>query len=254
MQISAEASDDFGVAKAELVYGVNEGTERRIALTVDPARQVILRHLWDLSDVSLMPEDRVHYFVEVFDNDEISGAKSGRSERYVLRIASLRELYEESKDALDARLEEVEELVEQGRDTREYLEEVRREVLRKEELSWETERALENAIERESERSKQLEEMAAELEKSGQNIDEKGLGTSELFEKLEEIRQLMAEVAAPELQEALRQLQEAVDDPDPQALAESLKRFSEDQEAFQQRWIAQSNCSSRCELNSSLRR
>ena len=67
------------------------------------------------------------------------------------------------------------------------------------------------------------------------SIDEKGLGTNELFEKLEEIRQLMAEVAAPELQEALRQLQEAVDDPDPQALAESLKRFSEDQESFQQR-------------------
>ena len=77
--------------------------------------------------------------------------------------------------------------------------------------------------------------MAAELEKSGQKIDEKGLGNSELFEKLEEIRQLMAEVAAPELQEALRELQEAMEDPDPQALAESLKQFSEDQEAFQER-------------------
>ena len=135
----------------------------------------------------------------------------------------------------EARLDAVEELVEEGRDTREYLEEVRREVLRKEELSWESERALEDAIERESERSKQLEEMAAELEKSGQKIDEKGLGNSELFEKLEEIRQLMAEVAAPELQEALRELQEAMEDPDPQALAESLKQFSEDQEAFQER-------------------
>ncbi|MGB1717135.1 MAG: DUF4175 family protein [Candidatus Latescibacterota bacterium] len=235
VQIGVEASDDFGVARAELVYGINEGTERRIPLGVDPARQVILRHLWDLSNVPLMPEDRVHYFVEVFDNDEISGAKSGRSERYVLRLASLRELYEESEEALEARLDAVEELVEQGRDTREYLEEVRREVLRKEELSWETERALEDAIERESERSKQLEEMAAELEKSGQKIDEKGLGNSELFEKLEEIRQLMAEVAAPELQEALRELQKAMEDPDPQALAESLKQFSEDQEAFQER-------------------
>ena len=154
----------------------------------------------------------------------------------MLRLASLRELYEESEEALQARLDAVEELVEEGRDTREYLEEVRREVLRKEERwSWESERALEDAIERESERSKQLEEMAAELEKSGQKIDEKGLGNSELFEKLEEIRQLMAEVAAPELQEALRELQEAMEDPDPQALAESLKQFSEDQEAFQER-------------------
>ena len=35
VQISAEASDDFGVAKAELVYGVSEEAERRISLPVD---------------------------------------------------------------------------------------------------------------------------------------------------------------------------------------------------------------------------
>lgn len=235
VQLGVEAADDFGVARMELVYQVNEGEARRAQLAVVPGRQVRVRHVWSLEDLSLLPEDRVYYFVEAFDNDEVSGAKSARSERYALRLASLRELYEESEQALGERLEEMEALVEEGRDTREYMEQVRREVLRKEELSWETQRELETALEEESERSRQLEEMAAELEQSSQEIKEKGLGSSELFEKLEEIRQLMAEVAAPEMQEALRQLQQAAEDPDPEALAEALKRFGEDQEAFQQR-------------------
>ena len=59
------------------------------------------------------------------------------------------------------------------------------------------------------------------------------MGSEDILEKLEEIRQLMAEVAAPELHDALRQLQQAAEDPDPQALADALKKFNEDQEAFQ---------------------
>ena len=43
VQIGVEASDDFGVARAELVYGINEGTERRIPLDVDPEKAGVIR-------------------------------------------------------------------------------------------------------------------------------------------------------------------------------------------------------------------
>ncbi len=235
VQLAVEASDDFGVAKLELVYQVNEGPERRVRLNAAVDRQVRVPHLWDVSNVQLLPEDRIYYAVEAFDNDAVSGAKSARSERYALRLASLRELYDESSDVLEERLEAMEALAEEGRDAREYLEEVRREVLRKEELSWESQRELEATLEREGERSRQLEEVAAELEEGSKALEQNGLGNRDILDKLEEIRQLMADVAAPELQDALRQLQQAAEDPDPQALADALKRFSEDQDAFQQR-------------------
>lgn len=235
VQIAVEASDDFGIAKLYLVYQINDGPERRLRLNAAVGRQVRVRHLWDVSNLQLLPEDRIYYAVEAFDNDEVSGSKSARSERYALRLASLRELYEESSDVLKERLNAMEELVEEGRDAREYLEQVRREVLRKEELSWESQRELEATLARESERSRQLEEVAAELEEGSKALEDKGLGNRDILDKLEEIRQLMAEVAAPELQDALRQLQQAAEDPDPQALADALKRFSEDQDAFQQR-------------------
>ncbi|MFT5087049.1 MAG: hypothetical protein ACI906_004109 [Candidatus Latescibacterota bacterium] len=233
--VAVEAGDDFGVAELELAYQVNEGGERRLPLASAPGREVRMSHIWDVSHLELLPEDRIHYYVEVFDNDEVSGPKSTRSRRYTLRLASLHELYEEAEDALDERLEELEELAEQGKETRGYLEQVRRELLRSEEMSWEKEKELEATLARESERTRQLEELSAQLGESAEALDEKGLGSEDLLEKLEEIRQLMAEVAAPELHDALRQLQQAAADPDPQALAEALKRFNEDQEAFQER-------------------
>ncbi len=233
--VAAEASDDFGIAQLELVYQINEGGERRSTLAIVLGRAVRASHVWDVSRLQLLPEDRIHYYLEAFDNDAISGPKSTRSRSYTLRLASLHELYKEAEGALDERLQELEELAEQGKDTRGYLEQVRRELLRSEEMSWEREKELASTLEREAERTRQLEELSAQLEESAEALAKKGLGGEDIQEKLEEIRQLMAEVAAPEMHEALRQLQQAVEDPDPQALAEALKQFNEDQEAFQER-------------------
>jgi hypothetical protein len=233
--VAAEASDDFGVAKLELVYQINEGDQRRSPLAIVAGRAVRANHVWNLSQLQLLPEDRISYYLEVFDNDAISGPKSARSRSYTLRLASLHELYEEAEGALDEQLQVLEELAEQGEETRDYLEQVRRELLRSEEMSWEREKELKSTLERETERTRKLEELSAQLEESTEALDKKGLGSEDILEKLEEIRQLMAEVAAPELHDALRQLQQAAEDPDPQALADALKKFNEDQEAFQER-------------------
>ena len=45
----------------------------------------------------------------------------------------------------------------------------------------------------------------------------------------------MGDIAAPELQLALAELQQAAENPDPKAMAEALKQFNEDQQAFQER-------------------
>ncbi len=233
--VAAEAADDFGISKLELAYAVNDGAEHRLTLAITPGREVRGGHVWDLSSLQLLPEDRVHYYLEAFDNDEVSGPKATQSRRFTLRLASLHELYEEAERATQERLERMEELAEEGEETRDELEQMRRELLRTEELSWKRKKELESALGREVERTRQLEELAEQLRENIATLEETGMGGEDLLKKLEEIRQLMAEVAAPELQEALRQLQQAAEDPDPKKLAEALRRFNEDQEAFQER-------------------
>ena len=66
-------------------------------------------------------------------------------------------------------------------------------------------------------------------------MKDEGTGSEELLDKLDHIRELMGDIATPEMQQALAELQKAASDPDPQALADALKRFNEDQQAFQQR-------------------
>ena len=233
--LKAEASDDFSVEEIALVHRVNSGPEQRRALLISPQREVLIEHIWDLSAANLLPEDRIYYHLEALDNNQVAGPQKGQSRQYVLRFPSLYELYSEADQAQGEQLSSLEELAANGQAHQEYIERVRRELLKSEELSWEQKKELEATLEAEAERTRAVEEIAAELEKTINAMQDEGTGTEELLDKLDHIRELMGDIATPEMQQALADLQKAASDPDPRVLAEALKRFNEDQQAFQQR-------------------
>ena len=233
--LKAEASDDFSVEEIALVYRVNNGSEQRRALPINPQREVLISHIWDLSAANLLPEDRIYYHLEALDNNQVAGPQKGQSRQYVLRFPSLYELYSEADQAQEEQLSSLEELAAEGQAHQEYIERVRRELLKSEELSWEQKKELESTLAAEAERARAVEELAAELEKTIDSMQDEGTGSEELLDKLDHIRELMGDIATPEMQQALTELQKAATDPDPQALADALKRFNEDQQAFQQR-------------------
>ena len=233
--LKAEASDDFSVEEIALVYRVNNGSEQRLALPISPQREVLISHIWDLSATNLLPEDRIYYHLEALDNNQVAGPQKGQSRQYVLRFPSLYELYSEADQAQEEQLSSLDELAAEGQAHQEYIERVRRELLKSEELSWEQKKELESTLTAEAERARAVEELAAELEKTIDSMQDEGTGSEELLDKLDHIRELMGDIATPEMQQALADLQKAASDPDPRVLAEALKRFNEDQQAFQQR-------------------
>ena len=233
--LKAEASDDFSVEEIALVYRVNNSPEQRRALPINPQREVLVSHIWDLSAANLLPEDRIYYHLEALDNNQVAGPQKGQSRQYVLRFPSLYELYSEADQAQEEQLSSLEELAAEGQAHQEYIERVRRELLKSEELSWEQKKELESTLAAEAERARAVEELAAELEKTIDSMQDEGTGSEELLDKLDHIRELMGDIATPEMQQALADLQKAASNPDPRVLAEALKRFNEDQQAFQQR-------------------
>jgi len=233
--LRVEAADDFGVARLSLVWRINSEAEERRDLPLRPGRQLSLAQTWDLGGLDLLPEDRVFYRVEVFDNDAFAGPKQSATPEYSLRYPSLRELYEEVAQTQEAQQDSLEAWAEQEEQSQKYLEQVRREALRNKELSWEGKKELESALAGQKARAQALEELARQLAETAQKLEQGGLASQELLQKMEEIRRLIAEVATPELQEALSRLQEVAQSPNPEDLAEALKAFNEDHRAFQER-------------------
>jgi hypothetical protein len=235
VSLEVEATDDYGVARVDLVYRINDGGDQRLPLSRATTKIVRLRHLWDLSGRDLLPEDRVTYWAEATDNDALTGPKTASSQRFTLRFPSLYELYAESSTQQDAQMDQLQEIAEEQSEARQTVEQLRRDVLRTEEMTWEQRQELESTLVEEEARARQIEELAQQMSETMQRLAEGGLSSSEVLDKMDRIRELMAAVTSPEMMEALQSLQQAMESPDPDHLAEALQRFAEDQQAFHER-------------------
>lgn len=71
VELRFHATDDFGLAQAELVYQLPEGEAQRLPLEVPQGTRGTWRHryTWDISRVPIKQRSEVLYWIEVRDND-----------------------------------------------------------------------------------------------------------------------------------------------------------------------------------------
>ena len=152
--IMGEAEDDFGFSNARLHYRVN----RQKSVTSDKDRffsvpiknphseKIALDFEWELRELNLQPSDWVEYYLEIFDNDVISGPKSARSLSYTLRYPSMNEMYEEVAVQQEQTDENLESVLEQSQELREKIDEIVEEMKKDPQISWEEKKNIEEAL------------------------------------------------------------------------------------------------------------
>lgn len=81
IQIFYEGSDDFGIRSIELVAQADGNPERqKIKSLKNGGKEIQGRHIWNLALEQFKPGQEVQYYLEVTDNDNISGPNKGQSE------------------------------------------------------------------------------------------------------------------------------------------------------------------------------
>ena len=98
VELAYTIEDDFGIAKAELVWSSQGGeTSRRpLPLPGEPTTRAQGKFLWDMAEVTLPPGVPISYHLEVTDNDAVRGPNVGVSKSFTLRVFSPRERHEET--------------------------------------------------------------------------------------------------------------------------------------------------------------
>jgi hypothetical protein len=233
MTVPIEASlfDDFGFSKLELVYWrFSEGKEyarERSILKRDfgEETEVFIRYNWYLEPLHLLPGDLVYYYLEVYDNDAVSGSKSSVSKTYSARLPSLDEIMADITGSQEEVYKDFSEVVGTQRELRDELKELSREMLKLSEVDWEKKQQIQGTLDRQKEIADKLEEIADQMEETIEKFEKNQLATAEMLEKMEEIRELFEEVATPELREAMKKLQEALEKMDPDLIQQAMKNF-----------------------------
>ncbi len=229
VNLKVGAVDDFGFSEMNLIYRWLSGgqlrEENRLSLPLPHQRStnVEVNYWWDLEPIGMMPSDVVVYHVEVFDNDRVSGPKPSVSKSYTLRFPSLDELIAE----LDARQNEnvldLEDILRGERKLAEEIERLHRELLQTDDPDWQMQKQFETLNNQSEELTQKFTDAAEEFSDGLAELQEKKLASAEMLAKLAEAQELFNEVATEEMKKQARELAELLKELDALEMAEALE-------------------------------
>ena len=242
LPIRLKLDDDFGFSKLELNYRIQhpdylmEDTSL-YAINVDLPRSdqasLEFNYNWDLNHLSIMPEDAIQYWFTVWDNNAVDGPRQASTEKWMARLPSMDEMFEEIARGNEQVKEEQEDVLQVVKEIREKVDELALEVQKDPNLSWEQQQQATEAIDQVNKLKEQLENISEQLDQMMSSADEQNLFSEETLDKYAELQKLMEQLITPELQEAMQRLQEAMDQDNPREMEAALEDFQAALENFQ---------------------
>lgn len=240
-------ADDYGFSSLRLKYKLVKS--RYAAADKDyreiriPIQQGVtstdVGYVWDLAKVDITPDDEYEFYVEVFDNDVVSGPKSARSSTYHVRMPSLAEVYAQADRTQESLTKELKEIAKETEQIRRESEELQKELQKqqsqgKTQSQWSERKKTEDLAKRQQQLEKRMEEAAAKLEQMTEKLEQHQAISPETLEKYKELQELMKKVKSPELERMQRQMQEAMKQVSPEELEKMMQNFKFDEEKFKQ--------------------
>lgn len=247
--ILADASDDYGLTSATLVYRRVDGrgergppVSRALPVAATDGRAA-LRGILDASDQPLVPGDAVEYHVAVRDNSP--GRQVGRSATYRLRLPSMTELRDRARRESHEVLETARRLADRTRELETGTRDLSRGVAgggpavrspgepggarSSEPVGFREASEARDLAGSHEEVLSQIAEIRARMEALDRAIEEAGLRDPALQRRLSELQELYDRLETPELRESVEALRQAVEALDPAAVREALERLAERQ-------------------------
>lgn len=234
-------ADDYGFDKLTLNYKIktensnDEKTFQKIELPVIKMnKEQDVNYIWNLSFMNLAANDEVQYFIEVFDNDNISGPKSTKSSSFIIRVPSLNELLNLADKTQNEIQTDLKETLKDANDLKDELNKLTQDLKKdKTELSWQEKDQIQKSMEKFENLQKKIDETNQQFDKMNDQLQENNLLSKETLEKYMELQELLDQLTSEEMKKAMKQLQNMFQNMKRDQNQQALEDFKMDEEKFQ---------------------
>lgn len=234
--------DDYGFTNLQITYEIIKPS----ILKLDPYVSMLaipgiekdsiaqnISYLWDLGDLFLMPDDEIHFHIELTDNDVISGPKKTISSTFIAKVPSLESLYEKAEIAENDFIESLSKEVEEMEKLKDQFELLEMKALKTEELDWEQQKSVKNSIEEAKNEIKKLEDLSRAIDAMKEQADKHKLFSSDLLNKFEELSNLINDIVPKDMLKNISELEEALDNMDMDSIEESLSELTKNMDQIE---------------------
>ncbi|MCX6234748.1 MAG: hypothetical protein NT175_08495 [Bacteroidetes bacterium] len=234
--IRGNIKDDYGFSKLEFTYyyknisNINDeeiGKDtiiQSVSINKNLTQQEFY-HYFDAHSLDIRTGDEVEYFFEIWDNDEVNGNKSTRSQKMVFRIPSQEEIEaiaEQSNLEVKAEMgRAIKELKSLQRD----IDELNRNLLEKKTISWQEKQQLQDLLDRQAEIKTKIENIQRENENKVTKEQQYKEINPDILQKQKQLEDLFDQVLSDEMKKLFEELQNILDSVDKDKVNDMLEKM-----------------------------
>ncbi len=209
-----QIQDDYGFTALTFNVNLNDS----LLTTNIPVKKSIpvqpFAFSYDFSNLQLKPGDRVTYYFEVFDNDFIHTFKSTKSQTFVFKLPTVKELSEQLDTIQNQLTGELDKAKELTREIMNDIEKLQTQLLNQNLTDWEKQNILKNIQEKQNELQQLIENAAKKNELINKELNSYLQQSLELMQKRQQIQELLDQLLNDEIKELLKKLEELMKNTD----------------------------------------
>ena len=239
LYFAGEASDDYGITRANFTYIIQEGAKQTrrnetVQLNTKGKTSSTFTYAFNIKELGLEPGQQLNYYFEVWDNDGINGSKSSRSRVMQYRVPEIEELKEIRDAGNDKVKSELEEALQEIRDIREETDKLEEKLLQKKELDWKDRKNIENLLSQQQQTREKIEDLKEQFKENLELEQEYLKPDEEILKKQEQLEKLFEEVLDEEMKQLFDELQKLLEQLNKEESLEEMEEMDLNNEQLEQ--------------------
>lgn len=239
--IELKVNDDFGFSKLNLYYKLTSSKYETIPekfsiidIPIDKkSKEQIVDYVWNLMKLNPAVEDVYSFYLEIFDNDNVSGPKSAKTQIINVRVPSLDEILSKADKTQESSIDEMQQTLQEAEKLKEELEKIDKDLKKdKPEISWEEKEKIEQTLDKFEKLQEKMESISDKLKQMQNELQQNQLLSKETLEKYMELQKLMDEMTSDEFKKAMQQMQEMLQKMNRNQTQDALNNLKIDEERF----------------------
>ena len=230
VRVAFVSADDYGVQRASIFRRLSGDEETFTEIPVSLGeqrnkREVAVAYEWDLSNLKLYPGNSVEYYLQVADNNVVTGPGVTRSRMFRIFVPTVAELYDRAREEEARRGDLFEQAIEESGELRDKMEKITREYVKTEKMEWTQKKEIDNALEKQKAVEEALQDIKRSLDETLRDLSENRMTSQQIGEKIEEIRQLLDEIDSEELRRYMEELRDSIEKLSPEDIKQALENI-----------------------------
>ncbi|RFS15884.1 DUF4175 family protein [Emticicia sp. C21] len=229
--LGGNITDDYGLSQFKLFYKAirdnNQNqpfAEANVAFNKSQVSQSFYYQM-PLADLQLNPGDKVEYYLQLWDNDGVNGAKSTKTPTMTLALPSAKMYDAEIEKATEKTEDMLEKLNEKSKKLKTELTNLENRLKSKKDLDFQEKKQLEELIRKRDELNNELKNLQQQFDEMQEKANRFQQQSPQLQEKMQQLKKLMNELMNDETNKMYEELKKLLDKDMDEKTIEQLEKL-----------------------------